>query len=403
MRARSVAGRGSRAMGVGLLVAAALAGLGPGTALASTCGSGSGPPVQPGLSNSLGGVAVSSCQAWAVGNYYNGTATLTLAEHWNGTAWTQQSSPSPGSLNNNLNGVAAISATNIWAVGQSSDNSAFSPSQTLAEHWDGTMWKQVPTPNPGGPAGGHALVGVAATSASNVWAVGIYDTGPGAALQTLAEHWTGTAWARVPTPSPGGGTRIFNYLVGVAAISDSDAWAVGSYSAGNAGSLTLIEHWNGTAWTQVPSPSPGGTRFSELSGVAAISASNVWAVGEYFNRATFQYQTLIEHWNGTTWTQVPSPNPSPAPFTNQLAGVAATSASNIWVTGDYISSAHGHPTRTLLEHWNGTAWAQVPSPNPSSSYNVLDGVAATSASNVWAMGFYLTSSQAEQAMAFHCC
>jgi hypothetical protein len=188
----------------------------------------------------------------------------------------------------------------------------------------------------------------------------------------------------------------------VAATSASNAWAVGSYSSPAGHPLTLIDHWDGTAWTQVPSPSPS-SRFNVLSGVAALSAGNVWAVGEYDNRTTFQYQTLIERWEGTAWSQLPSPNPSPAPFSNELGGVAAISASNIWVTGGYISSTHGHPTLSLIEYWNGTTWTQAPSPNPSASYNIMGGVAADSASNVWATGFYLTSSGAEQAMAFHCC
>ncbi len=73
--------------------------------------------------------------------------------------------------------------------------------------------------------------------------------------------------------------------------------------------------------------------------------------------------------------------------------------------GDYITSAPGDPTVTLVERWNGTAWTQVPSPSPSAAGNELSGVAATSASNVWAVGGYFLGSheQTERALAFHCC
>ena len=400
MRARSVTRRYGPALVVPLMLVAVLAGLRPGAASASTCGSGTAQPLRPGSSNSFFGVAVSSCHAWAVGDYATGTGRLlTLIERWNGTAWKRQPSPNPGSSYNTLTGVAATSATNAWAVGQASNDAASHAFQTLAEHWNGATWTRVPSPSPGGPTGNNELAGVAATSASNAWAVGAYDSAPGAAFQTLAEHWNGTAWTHVPSPSPSADSE----LISVAAISASDAWAVGSYPASATGSLTLIEHWNGTKWTQVPSPSPGGPgRHNVLSGVAAVSATDAWAVGQYFNRTLFQYQTLVEHWNGTAWAQVPSPNPAPARFANRLLSVAATSASNVWVVGDYISSGLGHPILSLVEHWNGTAWTQVPSPSPSGD-NVLDGVAATSASDVWAVGFYSPSGPTLQALAFHYC
>ena len=145
---------------------------------------------------------------------------------------------------------------------------------------------------------------------------------------------------------------------------------------------------------------------SSKSPFTSRSARDAWAVGYYHTPGALGLKTLVEHWNGTAWTQVPSLNPSPAPFTNRLIAVAATSPSNVWAVGDYIGSARPHATLTLVEHWNGTTWTQVPSPSPSPGpgrFNDLDGVAANSASNAWAVGEYVTSSQAQQALAFHCC
>ena len=123
-----------------------------------------------------------------------------------------------------------------------------------------------------------------------------------------------------------GGTTPFAQLSGVAATSVANAWAVGSFHPSGAPVQTLILHWNGTAWCTEASPNPGGpSEPSELASVAATSASSAWAVG-FSTTAAGAEQTLILRWNGTIWRQVPSP--SPGPFFNRLAGVAATSASN---------------------------------------------------------------------------
>jgi hypothetical protein len=129
--------------------------------------------------------ATSSTNAWAVGDYYNGTTDQTLIEHWNGTSWKQVTSPNAGgsSHDNVLNGVAATSSTNAWAVGYFYNGTT---DQTLIEHWNGTSWKQVTSPNPGGSSDDNILNGVAATSSTNAWAVGDYYNGT--TDQTLATH-----------------------------------------------------------------------------------------------------------------------------------------------------------------------------------------------------------------------
>lgn len=398
MRAAVLAGRSSRALAASLMLAAALTVLGPGAASAATCGNGVGQPVQPGSSDILGGVAITSCRVWAVGDYTVAGNVRTLVERWNGTAWTLVPSPSPASSYNILSDVAAASASDAWAVGQSSGDPGGHVFQTLAEHWNGTAWAQATTPNPG--TGDNYLESVAATSAGGAWAVGGYDTGPGTALQGLAVHWNGAAWKQVPIPNPGAGTPTYNYLNAVAAASASDAWAVGSYSASAGGSLALIEHWNGTAWTQVPSPSPGIT--NNLSGVAALSATDAWAVGSYSTSGDDQH-TLVEHWDGTAWTQVPTPSPNRVA---ELSGVVATSATNVWATGDYLQNVRPFARLTLVYHWDGTAWHRVLSPNPSpSTENFMAGVAVTPAAGLWAVGFYFLGSQDQttRTFAFHCC
>src|SRR5215472_15370480 len=137
------------------------------------------------------------------------------------------------------------------------------------------------------PGSIHQWPGVAATSASDVWAVGL------SGARALILHFNGTAWRRVASPALGGARAV---LADVTAVSPHNVWAVGV-----AGAKTLIEHWNGAAWKRVPSPSP--QKGAILTGVSAASAGNAWAVGSTAGK------TLTLHWNGATWRRVPSPSP----------------------------------------------------------------------------------------------
>lgn len=205
----------------------------------------------------------------------------------------------------------------------------------------------------------------------------------------VAVHWDGTAWKRVSLPLPKGSG--FGEFVGASAVSPDDIWAVGDVSVAHGPTQALIDHWNGRRWTSVPGPLKNK---DSLSGVAALSATNVWAVGETgVSTATGGgLRTVTIHWNGKAWKQVPSPNPTGAKsanFSDTLAAVAGTSARNVWAVGQYHLDANGtRGSRSLVLHWNGRRWKQVQTPDPltpgHASY--LSGVAAPSAAGVWAVG-----------------
>src|SRR5262249_58077463 len=142
----------------------------------------------------------------------------------------------------------------------------------------------------------------------------------------------------VTSASPGG--THGGFLEAVAAVSPSSAWAVGGYSNGSE-QKTLIEHFNGRSWKQVPSPSPGGTHDSYLFGVTALSSSNAWAVGGYVLGTT--EQTLIEHWNGRAWKRVASPNPGGSTQINDLGSGTTISPSNAFTAGIYRVSGTDVP------------------------------------------------------------
>src|SRR5205085_408639 len=161
-----------------------------------------------------------------------------------------------------------------------------------------------------------------------------------------------------------------------AATSSRDTWAVGySGNVGDDADKSLIEHWNGTAWSTVASPNPYTVQ--DLYGVAADSSTDAWAVGRYFSYSPYGYGALIEHWNGSSWKTVPDAAPYPQ-TSNLLFGVEALSATKVWAAG----TANGV---SFVEKWNGAQWSRVSSPNVGTSNNTFQATAAI-AGDVWAVG-----------------
>ncbi|HET7013351.1 MAG TPA: hypothetical protein VFI65_05555 [Streptosporangiaceae bacterium] len=306
--------------------------------------------------NTLASVAATgSSSGWAVGNYSNGKTSRTLILRWDGAVWSRVASPNPGGPKNAaaLFGVAALKtrsapgARTAWAVGNYRNGKA---RRTLILGWNGKNWTQVPSPNPGGPTHDSRLTSVAVVSARDAWAAGYYQTAQ-VFRRTLILHWNGKNWTRVPSPDPGGPSNG-NLLFGVAATSASDAWAVG-YDTSRSGATTLVLHWNGKRWSRMQSPDKAtgaNPRIDQLQGVTATSADNAWAVG-YYQLSGAGFYTLILHWNGKFWHAQSSPNP--AGDNDFLLNVAASSASSAWAVG---GSSNGFGEQNLVLHWNGTTW-----------------------------------------------
>jgi len=165
-------------------------------------------------------------------------------------------------------------------------------------------------------------------------------------------------------------------LSGAAVIAPNDVWAVGDQAQGSSFN-TLIEHWDGTSWAVTPSPKlPQG---SALTGVTAPAPDNAWAVGFDGGSA----DALVEHWDGTSWSVVASPAFAGVSISN--GAISADSATDVWAVGFLASSSTTSENVSL--HWDGTRWAVVPSPNPNpQGNNGLGAVAAVSATDVWAAG-----------------
>src|SRR5437870_826974 len=176
---------------------------------------------------------------------------------------------------------------------------------------------------------------------------------------------TAANWAIVTSPNT---STTQNNLLGVTCVSASDCWAVGSYDAGSGAPKSLIEHWDGRAWAVEPSPN-ASLPSNVLTDGTCVSASDCWAVG-FSQSLVGAYninQTLIERWDGTAWTIVTSPNTSA--LDNYLDSVTCVSASDCWAVGYYYTgnAVESGMYQTLIEHWDGSSWAIVTSPNTSTT------------------------------------
>jgi hypothetical protein len=294
-----------------------------------------------------------------------------LVEHWDGSSWSVVQVPNPGPKGNYLNGVSASSSTDVWAVGSQLIGSA---TDTLIEHWDGQTWTATSGSNPSSIS--NQLLGVSALSATNVWAVGSDIDDVSGAFVTLTEHWDGTSWTVVSSPSPSPIGQ--NSLKSVVDLSPTNAWAVGGFQTAGGGGNTLILNWYGVQWNI--SPNPTGA-VSSLNAVAAVASKDIWAMGGDTD-PQFHQHSRAEHWDGKAWKEVHTP----AQGTGYLSGAAFASAALGWAVG---SVAHQNGETSIVgEFWDGTSWTVQAAPGPGKHTNLLLSVAAVAPGTAWAVGIY---------------
>jgi hypothetical protein len=314
--------------------------------------------------------AAASNDVWEVGSASTSDGDTNLIEHWDGTSWSVAPNvPSPGTQDQ-LAAVAADSSTDAWAVGDFVDTTGTVQSQIL--HWDGSTWARQAVPSLG--TGTNELTAVHAVSASDVYAVGFADLGSRTGNVVL--HWDGTSWSEATVPSPG---STGNGLLGVTATSASDVWAAGFQSNGNGLGSTIL-HWNGSGWSAVSNlPSPGTS--NSLTAVSAVpGGDDAWAAGRFEDSSGTTHPYFL-HRDGTAWNQVPSVDPGSS--VNVISSVQEISATDAWAAGTAFDSTNGD--KTLVERWNGTSWSQVSSASPGVS-NGFSALTAAAPADVWAAG-----------------
>ena len=337
-------------------------------------------------------------EAWGVGTFLNNGLDQPLVEHLTGTTWTDVTVPQPAGQQALLSGVDDLSSSNAWAVGTSFSGGvgATPAGLTLIEHWNGTAWSIVPGPNPATGVTGDTdvLNAISGTDPDNLWAAGSESNEATNTISMLFEHWNGTTWTAVTSPTPLGS---FQFASGITAISADNVWAVGTDETD--GQNTLSAHWNGTAWSIVPTPNfvSAGDQ-NNLTGVSADGAGNVWASGfaDNVNGENLRVPYVL-HWNGTSWTMTDVPTLGTEG--SMLRGIQVVSPTDVWAVGQ--TQEDNGAISTLTEHFNGTAWAVSPSPDPGTikigtlggttsgatiSDNLLDSVASAGGTDLFAVG-----------------
>ena len=245
-------------------------------------------------------------------------------------------------------------------------------SQTLVETWNGTAWSITTSPNEG--SYNNLLRSVSCVSPTDCVAVGYYSNLAGDQL-SLVEAWDGSIWSIISSPSPSSNE---NRLYSVSCTSSTFCEAVGLYDINTTTLQTLIETWDGTTWSVTPNSDAASDL---LNGVSCTSPTFCEAVG--YNDE--EGPSLIETWDGTSWSVTTSPDPGTY---NDLNGVSCTSVTSCVAVGDYGSGALPN---TLVESWNGTAWSVVSSPDPAQS--TLFGVSCASPISCVAVGDYSKPSE----------
>ncbi|MDA8400564.1 MAG: hypothetical protein M0008_11070 [Actinomycetota bacterium] len=204
-------------------------------------------------------------------------------------------------------------------------------------------------------------------------------------------------WAQ--DSSQNNGTNQNNYLNGVSCTSSTSCIAVGDYVDSSGVYQTLIEQYNGTSWSIIQSsPNTSTSESNYLNGVSCTSSTSCTAVGDYVDSSGV-YQTLIEQYNGSTSPPTVSIQSSPNTSTsesNYLNSATCVSSTECYAAGYYVNSSG--LAQTLIDYWNGTSWTVATSSNANNGNNYLYGVSCVSSNECFAAGYYVDSSGVDQVL-----
>jgi hypothetical protein len=170
-------------------------------------------------------------------------------------------------------------------------------------------------------------------------------------------------------------------LLGVAAVTASQGWAVGGVGDPEAPTAVAMQRWDGTEWTLAEAPSPGSF-INELRAVDASGPSDVWAVGRA--SSGFGDEPLVLHYDGETWADLELPDG----IDGILNDVAAISPTDVWAVG-FVGDPAASLERALVLHWDGVAWAEVEVRRAiGGGKAALTGIGWVSPTDLWVVGYH---------------
>jgi hypothetical protein len=303
---------------------------------------------------SLGDVAIDvSGVAWTAGRQ-DGRA-LVARDDGSGWARSYLARATLGSAGSRLSALAtAAGGSQVFAAGAIQGEAG--ADRTLVVHWAGDGWQRMGSRN---LPGASDLYGIAARSASDVWAVGSSSPNGFETTATLVEHWDGISWRVVPAPSP---DPFLSELTHVAGGRHGALFASGHTSTG-----TLLLQLVDGRWQTVATPSPAGFSSTFLEGLAVRSARDVWLAGYGQRSSDGASRPLAAHWDGSRWTVYRLPNVPPESYLNDIAA----GGGRVVAVGTSFSD---FGSRGFVEQFDGSTWSV--SPTPGNQAAELDAVAS---------------------------
>jgi len=247
------------------------------------------------VSNSVNLTSVScssgtSCMA--TGFYYDSTNAkyVPLSESWNGTEWTLKTAVQPaGSTMSWFYGVSCTSSTACTAVGDKEINAGTHQHQTMAQRWNGTSWSLQTTPNPEGTN----LEFNDVSCVSSIACTGIGHAVSGGTQTPMALQWNGSTWTLQMLPLPSGSTGANTYSFGVSCILSRGCQMVGQYTNASSVIVPLAEaSWRKAAPTATTAAATSvGEKTATVNGTANPNGSETKLYFEYGTTTSYGSKT----------------------------------------------------------------------------------------------------------------
>ena len=204
-----------------------------------------------------------------------------------------------------LDAVSCASPTFCVATGSTAPPGGVP--ETDAVIYDGTSWTAASSFAPEPTVSG--LVAVSCPTPTFCAAVGDQST-PTGAFGTLVEAFDGSAWSVVPTPDPDEDAIGGYSLRAVSCAVATSCEAIGTYTSQSGDSWSFMEGSTGSTWSV--SVTPGLQEDFKLASVSCTTATWCMAVGsESFPQSPTPPTALVETYDGTAWTSDPTPPSTP--------------------------------------------------------------------------------------------
>lgn len=300
-----------------------------------------------------------SKDVWLGGGRQQAESTEILLRQWDGSKLKDVSVSGVGDAW--IEAMAATSSTDIWAVGTMfPDDSEYGGKLCL--HWDGNSWKKVTIPEFGTSA--TWIYSAATPSQGELWIAG--DTINAADDQSwscIVAQYKNGKWtsALLPAPTPNDGA----YLNAMTIDASGTVWAAGSITA-NSVNIPLVFHLNGGTWQISDISSVAGNNFA-ISAMKALG-SDVWICGR-----DSQGEGWSAHWNGAQWNIVPT-------IANlQITAIDGDSTDNLWALSSLGTSI------TVLK-WNSGSWDARAISQPAFIGEIPQSIAVGTKDDIWIAG-----------------